>query len=129
MGRTVRTERWRYTEWDDGRKGAELYDHDADPREFTNLAHDPDHAQAVKELQQLLRRALPLPVIPWFRCSDLKYGVAGSERSDGPDPRPRTTSPRWPIPSPFSAVTLSYPCSICVPSVAPSLPCQGHRCL
>ena len=32
MGRSVRTPRWRYTEWADGRQGAELYDHDADPR-------------------------------------------------------------------------------------------------
>ena len=34
MGRSVRTERWRYTEWgDDGKAGAQLYDHDADPKE------------------------------------------------------------------------------------------------
>lgn len=28
LGRTVRTERWRYSEWDGGRLGAELYDQD-----------------------------------------------------------------------------------------------------
>jgi uncharacterized sulfatase len=54
MGRSVRTERWRYTEWDEGRKGVELYDHDNDPHEFTNLAKDPKHAKTVAELRQLL---------------------------------------------------------------------------
>jgi uncharacterized sulfatase len=55
MGKSVRTERWRYTEWDEGRKGTELYDHDNDPRELKNLANDPRHAETVKQLKQLLR--------------------------------------------------------------------------
>ncbi len=38
-GYSIRTARWRYTEWDEGRGGVELYDHDADPRERDNLAH------------------------------------------------------------------------------------------
>jgi uncharacterized sulfatase len=62
-GRTVRTERWRYTEWDDGKKGAELYDHKADPHEWTNLAKDPKQADTVAELKRLLhggwKAALP----------------------------------------------------------------------
>lgn len=56
MGYSIRTERWRYTEWDSGRKGVELYDHDKDPREHKNLAHDPSYADTVKEMQMLLRR-------------------------------------------------------------------------
>jgi uncharacterized sulfatase len=55
LGRSVRTERWRYTEWDDGKAGAELYDHEKDPREFANLAADPAHASTAKELRALLR--------------------------------------------------------------------------
>jgi uncharacterized sulfatase len=38
FGRSVRTERYRYTEWDEGRAGVELYDHEADLHEWTNLA-------------------------------------------------------------------------------------------
>src|SRR6185436_14805326 len=43
-GRTVRTARWRCTEWNEGASGIELYDHDNDPHEYTNLANSPSHA-------------------------------------------------------------------------------------
>jgi uncharacterized sulfatase len=55
MGRSVRTERYRYTEWDGGKMGSELYDHDADPKEHKNLARDPAHAKTVTELAELFR--------------------------------------------------------------------------
>lgn len=54
LGRTVRTERWRYTEWDGGKRGAELYDRAADPQELKNLAEDAAHAATVAELSGLL---------------------------------------------------------------------------
>ncbi len=54
-GRSVRTERWRYTEWDQGKQGAELYDHNTDPGEYYNLAGDPQHTETVAELRKLLR--------------------------------------------------------------------------
>jgi uncharacterized sulfatase len=54
-GRSIRTERYRYTEWGDGKEGVELYDHETDPREQTNLAKDPKHAEKLAELQKLLR--------------------------------------------------------------------------
>ena len=55
VGRSIRTERWRYTEWDEGRRGNALFDHDRDPHEMQNLAHDPAHAETVAQLQQQLR--------------------------------------------------------------------------
>ena len=60
MGRSVRTERWRYTEWDDGKHGLELYDHDADPKEHRNLANEAKHAKVIAELKGLLHERRPL---------------------------------------------------------------------
>jgi len=61
-GHSVRTERWRYTEWDFAKKGAELYDHAADPQEVHNLAADPQHAATVMEMKVLLKTIHPAPV-------------------------------------------------------------------
>ena len=52
----MRTERWRYTEWDDGRKGSELYDYATDPEEEQNLVSDPQHAKSVADLKTLVRK-------------------------------------------------------------------------
>jgi iduronate 2-sulfatase len=56
MGYSIRTEKWRYTEWDNGKQGAELYDQRGDPGESRNLAADPRHQKTVAEMQRLLRR-------------------------------------------------------------------------
>jgi iduronate 2-sulfatase len=61
-GYSVRTERWRYTEWDDGAKGAQLYDHDADPHESKNLIDDPKHAKVVAEMKALVKKNWPVRV-------------------------------------------------------------------
>lgn len=55
VGRSVRTERWRYTEWDEGRRGAALFDHERDPHEMRNLAADPAQRETVARLAKLLR--------------------------------------------------------------------------
>jgi iduronate 2-sulfatase len=57
FGYSLRTLRWRYTEWDEGREGRELYDHDADPREIKNLANDANYAATVADLSKQLRAA------------------------------------------------------------------------
>jgi len=54
LGRSVRTDRWRYTEWDGGKRGVELYDHNSDPHEWKNLAADAKHADTVRQLRALL---------------------------------------------------------------------------
>ncbi len=58
MGFTLRTPRWRYTEWDHARAGRELYDHENDPRELTNLADVAEQADRVAELSRQLRAAV-----------------------------------------------------------------------
>jgi arylsulfatase A-like enzyme len=57
-GTSIRTERWRYTEWVDGKKesvGVELYDEHADPKENVNVAAEAANAGVVAEMAQRLR--------------------------------------------------------------------------
>ena len=69
MGCSIRTQRWRYTEWAGGEQGVELYDHHADPLEFNNLANDPDEvAKAVMgRLRPMLqsRASAKIPTTPF----------------------------------------------------------------
>lgn len=58
MGYTLRTERWRYTEWISRKtsevEARELYDHAAGSVASANLAELPQHAATVRELSALL---------------------------------------------------------------------------
>ncbi|HJZ80845.1 MAG TPA: sulfatase, partial [Pyrinomonadaceae bacterium] len=56
MGRSVMTERWHYVEWDEGRAGAMLLDHQKDPLELRNLVDEPSFAGRIKEMKELLKQ-------------------------------------------------------------------------
>ncbi|MCH2581670.1 MAG: iduronate-2-sulfatase, partial [Planctomycetes bacterium] len=56
MGCSIRTERWRYTEWAAGREGIELYAHSAARLEFHNLVIKP--AAAARAVMEALRPLL-----------------------------------------------------------------------
>jgi iduronate 2-sulfatase len=58
--RSVRTDRYRYTEYSGEGKGALLFDEQNDPHELKNLAADPKFSSVVKEMQELLAK-LPTP--------------------------------------------------------------------
>jgi iduronate 2-sulfatase len=58
MGRSIRTNEWRYTEWRDPRQnlaGVELYDEVNDPLESRNMAGDPAHAPTAQALVARLK--------------------------------------------------------------------------
>jgi iduronate 2-sulfatase len=55
IGKSVRTERWHYVEWDDGKQGRMLYEHPKDKLELTNLAEDPKYSAVVAEMKALLK--------------------------------------------------------------------------
>jgi arylsulfatase A-like enzyme len=56
LGAVVRTERWRFAEFEAGRGGAMLFDEQADPDELKNLANDPKYADVCADLAPLVRK-------------------------------------------------------------------------
>lgn len=91
-GRSVRTERWRYTEWEEGALGRELYDHQSDPGEHRNLAEVPAYAATVAELKAMLpkgpveKRAKPVAYDPIRDCllRPLGGGSANNAQKNAP---------------------------------------------
>lgn len=59
LGAAIRTERYRYAEYDGGAAGAMLIDEQADPQEQKNLADDPQFKRVRDELAEQLHRLLP----------------------------------------------------------------------
>ncbi|MCS7270943.1 MAG: sulfatase [Gemmataceae bacterium] len=56
FGYSLRTERYRYTEWDEGRQGVQLLDYHHDPTETKNFANDPAYRDLVQQLKEQLQR-------------------------------------------------------------------------
>jgi arylsulfatase A-like enzyme len=56
QGVAVRTDKWRYAEFDGGKGGAMLFDEQADPDELKNLADDPKLASVRAELSVLVKK-------------------------------------------------------------------------
>lgn len=71
-GHSIRTEQWRYTEWDFGKMGTELYDELKDPQELHNLAADKRHTKVVKKMEELLHKDHPKPVVGGKAIADTK---------------------------------------------------------
>ena len=65
MGYSMRTPRYRYTEWRNFRTGdveaLELYDHSEDPLEMINLAGHAPHGETVDKLSERLGLILETP--------------------------------------------------------------------
>ena len=75
MGYSVRTEKFRYTEWHDFKTGEivarELYDHIADPHENVNRADDKEFTDESRRNEQLLAAEFQLHPPPWQRHASL----------------------------------------------------------
>lgn len=58
-GYSLRTPRWRYTEWGEkGAAGNELYDHESDPAEMVNLSGKAEHTEIIAKLAAQLHERI-----------------------------------------------------------------------
>jgi iduronate 2-sulfatase len=57
-GHSLRNERYRYTMWQGGTLGEELYDYETDPRELRNLSSNPKHSELKARLKSQLETIL-----------------------------------------------------------------------
>ena len=54
-GFLLRTQRWAYIQYGrDGKRGAELFDMDSDPKQYNNLVDSPNHAEIVSRFRKAL---------------------------------------------------------------------------
>ena len=71
----VRSDRWRYIRYEDGTE--ELYDHDVDPWEITNLAGDKKYVDVIAEHKQ------------WLPKSEAPVGPSGKAKASTATPVPK----------------------------------------
>ncbi|WP_242155634.1 sulfatase [Aestuariivivens sediminis] len=55
QGYSIRTRQWRFTEWNGGKDGYELYNHENDPGEVVNLAHNRAYLKIREQLKTQLK--------------------------------------------------------------------------
>jgi choline-sulfatase len=72
----VRSERWRYIRYADGTE--ELYDHNTDPNEWTNIAAKPEHAGIIAEHKKWLPK-IDRPMAPNSASRVFSYDSAKDE--------------------------------------------------
>lgn len=72
----IRSERWRYIRYADGTE--ELYDHKADPNEWTNVAAKPEHAAVIAEHRRWLPK-IDVPPAPRSASRVLTYDKTTDE--------------------------------------------------
>jgi len=82
-GRSVRSGPWRYTEWQAGKQGRELYNVAQDPAESRNVVDDPANAAVVARLSAMLPkdvevRRKPLAYDPVADCLHMPPNLAKS---------------------------------------------------
>jgi uncharacterized sulfatase len=66
VGYSLRNERYRYTEWNEGTKGVELYDYEKDPHEYTNFADLAEYKKVREQLSSQLHAMIAArkPIAP-----------------------------------------------------------------
>ncbi|NNF32528.1 MAG: sulfatase [Saprospiraceae bacterium] len=82
---TVKSDRFRYIQYEDG--GEEFYDHENDPNEFTNQAHNPTYKDQIERL----KKHLPSINAKWDPNSSYTfqpYFVEQKARTSGPEENP-----------------------------------------
>ena len=86
IGRSMRTDRYRYTEWvnrsDDHVVARQLFDHEADPMETNNLAADSQNQDLVERLQRQLTTGWQDAAGPAF-----EFGAQNTPAASGPPER------------------------------------------
>jgi uncharacterized sulfatase len=77
-GQSVRTERWRFTQWSDGNE--ELYDEINDPQETRDLAKETEQATLIQELKRLLERVGPFQPAERSEPAKIRKAAATSRK-------------------------------------------------